>query len=78
MFITRREFSPQDKIFQKPADRDADGVHDDVAPLEREAEDEANQFDVAKLVNPIGLIEFTDFDGVGDGESSNQQAAGRG
>jgi len=60
------------------ADRDANRIHGEVAPLESVAEYEADEFDGAKLVNPIGLIKFADLDGVGNDKSNDDQTACRG
>ncbi|MEZ4669927.1 MAG: hypothetical protein R3E39_18650 [Anaerolineae bacterium] len=38
----------------------------------------ADQFDAAELVDPVGLIEFAEFDGVGDEDGGDEQAAGGG
>ncbi len=59
------------------ADRDANGIHNNVAPLEGIAQYKADEFNTAKLVNPIGLVEFTDFDGIGDGKGRNYQMSCR-
>jgi len=65
-------------MFNKRGDSNAYGIHGEVAPEESVAEDEANEFDAAELVNPVGLIEFAELDGIGDGEAEDDQAACRG
>ena len=62
-------------MLQQCPNCDANGIHGEVTPEEGKAEDEANQFDAAKLVNPIGLIKFTEFNGVGNGEADYHQSA---
>ena len=62
-------------MLQQCADRNTDGVHGKVAPEEGKAEDETDEFNVPQLVNPIGLVELADFNGVCYSEADNDQSA---
>ncbi len=63
----------QNVNFEQRTQHDANCIHDQIAPQEGVAEYQPDEFDAAKLVNPIGLIEFADLDGIGDYEAGDHQ-----
>ena len=76
--MMRCKSPPQYEMLNQRTYSNADGIHGEVAPEEGKAEDEADDFDVPKLVNPIGLIKFAELDGIGDSEADDHQAASAG
>lgn len=66
----------EDEAFEDGTGEDADGVGDEIHPEEGVTEDEGDELDAAELVDPVGLIEFAELDGVGDEQGDDDEAAG--